>query len=141
MKPLRILLAFILAPLAAPVLFLLESLLIHRWLPNAWTEGWTIVFMHFYLVTPVAYIGAIVFGIPTWFLLRRKGWTGGIAFGMAGGCIGLVMVLMIKITWPAMIGLWSAYPLSAILGALCAVVLRQILVWSPNHTLQRPVSR
>ena len=90
----RLLLAFLVAPLAAPVAYILATLAVQTLrsgsVPSAQSARDLVIGVSV-LGAPTAYAAAFVVGVPTFFLLRRLGlvsrwtlWLAGAAIGAAG---------------------------------------------------------
>jgi len=120
----RLLLAFLVAPLAAPVAYVLGTLaaeLLRRGKPPSALSTLDLLIGVFTLGAPCAYVAALVAGAPTYFILRRLGlltrwtvWLGGAAIG-AAGALALAPYLRgdlfsIRFPWwvAALLGLASA---------------------------------
>ncbi|HKP15987.1 MAG TPA: hypothetical protein VJT85_07980 [Gemmatimonadaceae bacterium] len=123
-SPKRLLLAFLVAPLAAPVAYIVGTLAV-----GFFTRGSTFKALSaldlligvFTLGAPCAYVAALVAGMPMYFLLRRLGllsrwtvWLAGAAIG-AAGALALAPYLRgdlfsIRFPWwvAALLGLVSA---------------------------------
>ena len=130
-SPKRLLLAFLLAPLAAPVAYVVGTLAV-----EFFRRGYTLkalsvldlVIGTFTLGAPCAYVAALVVGAPMYFVLRRLGllsrwtlWLAGAAIG-AAGALALAPYLRgdlfsIRFPW------WVA----ALLGLVSAEVFWQVL--------------
>ena len=93
-SPKRLLLAFLVAPLAAPVAYVLGTLVVELFrrgkAPSALSTLDLLIGV-FTLGAPCAYVAALVAGAPIYFVLRRLGllsrvtvWLGGAAIGAAG---------------------------------------------------------
>ena len=90
----RLLLAFLVAPLAAPVAYVVGTLcveLLRRGSALSARSVLDLLVGVFTLGAPSAYAAALVFGVPTYFLLRWSGalsrwtlWIAGAAIGAAG---------------------------------------------------------
>jgi hypothetical protein len=93
----RLLLAFLIAPLGAPVAFVVGTFVVElfrRGTPMSAFAVLDLVIGVFTLGAPCAYVAAIVVGAPTYFVLRRLGllnrwtvWLGGAAIGAAGAAV------------------------------------------------------
>jgi hypothetical protein len=93
-KSSRLLLAFLVAPLAAPVAFVLGALVVdlaRRDSTVSARSALDLVIGVFVLGAPLAYLAAVAVGAPTYFVLRRLGlihratlWVAGAAIGAAG---------------------------------------------------------
>ena len=123
-SPKRLLLAFLVAPLAAPVAYVLGTLMVElfrrRKAPSALSILDLLIGV-FTLGAPCAYVAALVAGVPIYFVLRRLGllsrvtvWLGGAAIG-AAGALALAPYLRgelfsIRFPWwvAALLGLASA---------------------------------
>lgn len=123
-SPKRLLLAFLVAPLAAPVAYVLGTLMVElfrrRKAPSALSILDLLIGV-FTLGAPCAYVAALVAGAPIYFVLRRLGllsrmtvWLGGAAIG-AAGALALAPYLRgelfsIRFPWwvAALLGLASA---------------------------------
>ena len=122
-SPKRLLLAFVLAPLAAPVAYIVGTLLVGLVRgPRVSALGTLDLFIGvFTLGAPCAYVAALVVGAPTYFVLRRLGlltrwttWLAGATIG-AAGALALAPYLRgdlfsIRFPWwvAALLGLVSA---------------------------------
>ena len=92
--PKRLLLAFLVAPLAAPVAYVLGTLVVELVSGNAsisLLSTLDLLIGVFTLGAPCAYVAALVAGAPIYFVLRRLGllsrwtvWLAGAAIGAAG---------------------------------------------------------
>lgn len=90
----RLLLAFLVAPLAAPVAYILGAIVVGLIVRGSWMSARALQDLFigvFTLGGPTAYVAALVVGVPTYFLLRRLGlvrrwtlWLAGAAIGAAG---------------------------------------------------------
>lgn len=93
----RLLAAFLIAPLAAPVAYVVGTLAVEALRRGSALSGRAaldLVIGVFTLGAPSAYVAALVAGVPTYFVLRRLGmltrWTvrlGGAAIGAAGALV------------------------------------------------------
>jgi hypothetical protein len=123
-SPKRLLLAFLVAPLAAPVAYVLGTLaveLVRRGNAPSALSILDLLIGVFTLGAPCAYVAALVAGAPIYFVLRRLGllsrmtvWLGGAAIG-AAGALALAPYLRgelfsIRFPWwvAALLGLASA---------------------------------
>jgi hypothetical protein len=79
MNHMRVILAFLIAPLMTPVSFMTFDLVRGRLLSLSETSSYFVTF------GPYAYVATAVFGIPTFFLFRTVRWTNAILFVTAGG--------------------------------------------------------
>jgi hypothetical protein len=94
----RLLLAFLVAPLAAPVAYVLGTLAI-----GFFTRGTTLkalsaldlVIGVFTLGAPSAYVATLVLGVPIYFMLRRFGLLTRWTIWLAGAAIGAVGALVL----------------------------------------------
>jgi hypothetical protein len=127
----RLLLAFLLAPLAAPVAYVLGTLVTAPFTGRGSAPSvravLDLVTGAFVLGAPTAYAAALVVGAPTYFVLRRLGlvrrwtlWVAGAAIG-AAGALALAPYLRgdlfsIRFPW------WTG----ALLGLVCAEVFWRI---------------
>ena len=92
--PKRLLLAFLAAPLAAPLAYVVGTLAVGLFTRGATFKALStldLLIGVFSLGAPCAYVAALVAGIPMYFLLRRLGlltrwtvWLAGAAIGAAG---------------------------------------------------------
>ncbi|PYP79823.1 MAG: hypothetical protein DMD35_06825 [Gemmatimonadetes bacterium] len=93
----RLLVAFLVAPLAAPIAYVLGTLTVesfaHRSTPSV-SSALDLVIGVFTLGAPCAYLAALVVGAPIYFVLRRLGllnrgtiWLAGAAIGAAGALV------------------------------------------------------
>jgi len=123
-SPKRLLVAFLVAPLAAPVAYVLGTLVVELFrrgkAPSALSTLDLLIGV-FTLGAPCAYVAALVAGAPIYFVLRRLGllsrvtvWLGGAAIG-AAGALALAPYLRgdpfsIRFPWwvAALLGLASA---------------------------------
>ena len=123
-SPKRLLLAFLVAPLAAPVAYVLGTLAVELFRRGKTPSALSILDLLigvFTLGAPCAYVAALVAGAPIYFVLRRLGllsrttvWLGGAAIG-AAGALALAPYLRgelfsIRFPWwvAALLGLASA---------------------------------
>ena len=123
-SPKRLLLAFLVAPLAAPVAYVLGTLaveLVRRGKAPSALSILDLLIGVFTLGAPCAYVAALVAGAPIYFVLRRLGlltrwtvWLAGAAIG-AAGALALAPYLRgelfsIRFPWwvAALLGLASA---------------------------------
>ena len=123
-SPKRLLLAFLVAPLAAPVAYVLGTLMVELFRRGKAPSALSILDLLigvFTLGAPCAYVAALVAGAPIYFVLRRLGllsrvtvWLGGAAIG-AAGALALAPYLRgelfsIRFPWwvAALLGLASA---------------------------------
>ena len=123
-SPKRLLLAFLVAPLAAPVAYVLGTLMVELFSRGKAPSALSILDLLigvFTLGAPCAYVAALVAGVPIYFVLRRLGllsrvtvWLGGAAIG-AAGALALAPYLRgelfsIRFPWwvAALLGLASA---------------------------------
>jgi len=93
----RLLLAFLVAPLAAPVAYILGAIVVGLIVRGSWMSSRALQDLFigvFTLGGPTAYVAAIVAGVPTFFLLRSLGlvyrwtlWLAGAAIGAAGALV------------------------------------------------------
>ena len=123
-SPKRLLVAFLVAPLAAPVAYVLGTLVVELFrrgkAPSALSTLDLLIGV-FTLGAPCAYVAALVAGAPIYFVLQRLGllsrmtvWLGGAAIG-AAGALALAPYLRgelfsIRFPWwvAALLGLASA---------------------------------
>jgi len=130
-SPKRLLLAFVVAPLAAPVAYVVGTLAVEFFRRGYTLKAFSaldLVIGTFTLGAPCAYVAALVLGAPTYFVLRRLGllsrwtlWFAGAAIG-AAGAFALAPYLRgdlfsIRFPW------WVA----ALLGLVSAEVFWQVL--------------
>ena len=93
----RLLLAFLVAPLAAPVAYIVGAIVVGLIVRGSWMSARALQDLFigvFTLGGPTAYVAAFVAGVPTYFLLRRLGlvrrstlWLAGAAIGAAGALV------------------------------------------------------
>jgi hypothetical protein len=120
----RLLLAFLTAPLAAPIAYILGAIVVGLIVRGSWMSERALLDLFigvFTLGGPTAYVAALVAGVPTYFLLRALGllhrwtlWLAGAAIG-AAGALALAPYLRgdlfsIRFPWwvAALLGLVSA---------------------------------
>jgi hypothetical protein len=91
--PKRLLLAFLVAPLAAPIAFIIGTVVVGLVRSSSMSARSTLdlVTGTFILGAPCAYVATLVVGAPIYFMLRRLGllqrwtaWLAGAAIGAAG---------------------------------------------------------
>jgi hypothetical protein len=120
----RLLLAFLVAPLAAPVAYVVGTIVVELLRRDAALSARSVLDLLigvFTLGAPTAYAAALVLGVPTYFLLRRAGllsrwtlWIAGAAIGAAGALVLEPYLrggfLIIRFPWwvAALLGLVSA---------------------------------
>jgi hypothetical protein len=117
MNKLRIIAAFILAPLMTPLTFIIAAFLRGNPLSSAHDLG-----VIFVIYTPFAYLAVLVFGIPAFFLFRFLGFNGVIVHLLAGAAIGLVVSLFIfqvVVSWSVARG---DYAWCAVAGGISALM-------------------
>jgi hypothetical protein len=120
----RIILAFLVAPLVTPVVFIVEASL-SRGLPlSEQIPGYFLLYGLF------AYIATAALGIPAYFLFRALRWSSVILFVLGGGAIAFIFSFFIFEGYPANIfwirlgdRLWCV-----LAGGLSALVFRMILL-------------
>jgi len=93
----RLLLAFLIAPLGAPVAYVVGTLVVGLFTRGTAVSALSVldlVIGVFTLGAPCAYVAAIVVGVPVYFLLRRLGllsrwtvWLAAAAIGAAGAAV------------------------------------------------------
>ena len=81
----RLLLAFVVAPLFTPLVFIFTT-----FSRNALRPSLTEVAIIFSLYAPFAYLAEVLFGIPAFFLYRFFAWKSLLAYGIGGATIGLI---------------------------------------------------
>jgi hypothetical protein len=125
-KTRRIVAAFILAPLAVPLVFAGAESARHRFAtlgPPAIPSG-AVIYLWF--VVPTAYAVALLLGGPALYVLRQQGWTGSWSFALTGGLIGFFVGLALCST--DLIGEGQGFLLltSAAAGALSSLSFRWV---------------
>jgi hypothetical protein len=129
----RLILAFLVAPLAAPVAYVVGTLgveLFRRGFAPSARSVLDLLIGVFTLGAPSAYFAALVVGVPTYFVLRRLGvltrwtvWLGGAAIGAAGALVLAPYLLgelfSIRFPWwtAALLGIASAEVFWRVRGA------------------------
>ena len=127
----RLLLAFLLAPLAAPVAYVLGTLVSapfsERGSPPSLRAVLDLTIGAFTLGAPTAYVAALVVGVPIYLLLRALGlvrrwtlWLAGAAIGAAGA---LVLAPYLRGDLFSILFPWWT---GALLGLVCAEVFWRI---------------
>jgi hypothetical protein len=136
----RLLLAFLVSPLAAPVAYVVGTIVVELLRRDSALSARSLLDLLigvFTLGAPCAYAAALVVGLPTYFLLRRSGllsrwtlWIAGAAIGAAGALVLEPYLrggfLIIRFPW------WVA----ALLGLVSAEVF-----WRIQHVTLREASR
>lgn len=87
----RLLLAFLVAPLAAPIAYVLASVVVQALTSGSVPSAQSVldlVIGVFVLGAPTAYLAALVAGVPTYLVLGRLGLVSRWALWLAGGAIG-----------------------------------------------------
>ena len=120
----RIILAFLVAPLMTPVVFIVvDSVRGLSHMPER-------ILGYFLLYGPFAYLATAIFGIPAYFLFRALRWNNALLFVLGGAVIGLIVSFLL-LNWHPAAGFfwfWFAEKLWCTLaGALSALVFRMIL--------------
>ena len=90
-SPKRLLLAFLVAPFAAPVAYVVGTLAVEFFRRGYTLKAFSaldLVIGTFTLGAPCAYVAALVLGVPTYFVLRRLGWLTRWTIWLAGAAIG-----------------------------------------------------
>ena len=107
--------AFLLAPLATPVVFLVSEAISGR-LPN-WSGWWA----YLILFAGFTYPSVIVFGIPAYFLFRRWNLTSIAAYAVAGGVIGMLSA----VAWTLLfrMGIAPAFFASCLVSGVLSVLI------------------
>ena len=113
----RIILAFLVAPLGAPVVILLgasvATIILLQNVPGL-----------FVVIGGFAYLAAFIFGLPAFFVYRTLGWTNPLLYLLGGGLIGFVFSITLDWAFSATaVGL--KYRVMA--GAVSALVFRLIV--------------
>lgn len=109
----RIVAAFLVAPLAAPVVFSLTSIATNP-SDNRDLVGQFIVACLY--VVPFAYLSAFLLGIPTWLIFRHYRIYSLSAFAVGGALIGLLVALML--------GALARTPITTLLNPFSAAWVR-----------------
>ena len=123
----RIIAAFLLAPLMAPLTFVVT--VFFRGSPVASPSGIPVIFL---LYAPFAYLAAAIFGLPLFFLFRLLSWNNVAAYLVGGTTIGLVVaqiVTKLLVSWEVASG---DYAWCAIAGAGSALVFWSIVRGAPT---------
>jgi hypothetical protein len=84
--------AFLIAPLAAPLLMLPWLLSGHL------ATGWVLTAM--IIVVLVSYAGSLALGVPAYYFMRKRGLTSVWIAGVVGFAIGILMWLVFSILFP-----------------------------------------
>ena len=123
MKLGRIIVAFLVAPLMTPIVFIIAALV------NGVFDMPEQIPGYFLLYGSFAYLAATIFGIPAYFLYRALDWTNILLFIVGGAIIGFMFSFFIIEGYPAYIfwlrlgdRLWCV-----LAGGLSALVFRMIL--------------
>ena len=116
MNPRRIFIAFLIAPLVTPVV--LETFARLEGSPTFPFATWV-----------VAYLAAIVFGVPAFFIYRALKWTNVFLFVLGGAIIGFVVTLFVfeSYTVEYFLQFLQVRVWCVVAGALSALVFRLIL--------------
>ena len=127
----RLLLAFLVAPLAAPVAYVVGAMAVEYV-----TRGYTLkalsaldlVIGTFTLGAPCAYVAALVLGAPTYAVLRRIGWVTRWTLWLAGAAIGAAGALALApYLRGALFSIRFPWWIAALLGLVSAEVFWQVL--------------
>ena len=122
-----LILAFIVAPLATP-LVLLGADGLHG-MPF-WDLG------AFVFVAAFAYSATILFGVPSFFLFRAKHWNDVFLYALFGGLIGLLVSVILDHRVPFSVMNLEYRGWHALAGVLSALVFRMLSGVRPDHVVQ-----
>lgn len=81
----------------------------------------------------IAYPLALVFGVPAFLVMRRRGWNGWRAYLAAGALLGLIVFLLSLLSWE---GDLSDHVLATLPFALGGAMLSALVLWAiarPDH--------
>ena len=130
MKWLKYILAFLVTPLGTPVTFAMWSGIVFE--PRSFSAITSTLQSYVILTAPVAYIGALFFGIPAILMLSSKMWLTFPAIFAAGTFIGTISGLMTGFYIGAYdingmleyftLDLISIYAPSTISGMVCSII-------------------
>jgi hypothetical protein len=131
MNKLRMIAAFVLAPLMTPVV-LLACDLFNR------TSSPKLAPFYFALYGPFAYAATIIFGIPALLLFRWCNWTNIFLFLAGGALIGLLLFTLIMESFGIERSFYR-FMVCAVAGALSAATFRLLLLGFGNASYRVPV--
>jgi hypothetical protein len=86
-KQARVTTAFLLSPLATPLVFMLDSTLRGR-------LSFEEIPLYFVLHGFFAYLAVLLFGLPAFFIYHALRWTSSLIFLLCGGLVGFVISLL-----------------------------------------------
>ena len=129
----RLLLAFLVAPLLTPLVFIVT--VFSRNGAAASLKGIAFIFV---LYSPFAYLAETLFGVPVFLLYRFFNWKSFVAYGISGAMIGLIAMLVVSrifIVWSVASGdfLWCV-----VAGVVSALAFR--LVSGDQSDYERPLT-
>lgn len=128
----RLLLAFLVAPLLTPLVFIVT--VFSRNGPATSLKEIAVIFL---LYAPFAYLAETLFGVPVFLLYRFLNWKSFVAYGMAGAMIGLIAMLVVSrrfVVWRAS----GDFVWCVVAGVVSALAFR--LISGDQSDYERPVT-
>ena len=124
----RTLCAFLIAPIATPLCFVLAALAFNPVSAVKDIRSFALVslFSSLYMLV-YAYGAELIFGLPLWWAFRRYRISSRVAFASTGGLIGGIVPILMAVGSEASLPWFQGEPTCAIAGLLSALVFREIV--------------